>query len=304
MDTSGKRNYILLPPTLGNKLGTLLISFFVLLIAVALLQPVVLSLCTDQRDAFLISSSLQCLLAFIAPSLLTAYLCSPSVSEYVGATSDVAPRQFAGVIVLMIIMLPALNMIVGWNADLQLPEFMSGLEQTFRTWEENAARTTEMILGDTSLFGLISGILIVGCLTGLAEEMFFRAGLQKALTSSGVNHHLAIWTAAFIFSAVHFQFFGFVPRLLLGGLFGYLYCYTGSIWIAATAHALNNSLVVLSAWLTARGAVNVRFDEIGTGGEYGWLFALVSAVLTTGFIIYLWKIFFRRPQQTGASAKA
>lgn len=134
--------------------------------------------------------------------------------------------------------------------------------------------------------------------------MFFRAGLQKALTSSGLNHHLAIWTAAFIFSAVHFQFFGFVPRLLLGALFGYLYCYTGSIWIAATAHALNNSLVVLSAWLTARGVVDVRFDEIGTGGEYGWLFALASAVLTTGFIIYLWNIFFRRPQQACASVKA
>lgn len=304
MDTPGKRNLVLLPPTLGNKLGTLLISFFVLLIAVALLQPVVSSLCTDRRDAFLISSSLQCVLAFITPSLLTGYLCSPSVREYIGATSDVAPRQFAGVFILMLLLIPALNLIVGWNAGLELPDCMSGLESKFREWEENAAETTEMILGDMSVFGLISGILIVGCLTGLAEEMFFRAGLQKAFTSGGLNHHLAIWTAAFIFSAVHFQFFGFIPRLLLGALFGYLYSYTGSIWIAATAHAVNNSLVVLSAWLSARGMVDVRFDEIGTGGGYGWLFALASVALTTGFIIYFWKIFFRRPQNVCASMKS
>jgi len=185
-----------------------------------------------------------------------------------------------------------MNKVIEWNENISLPGFMSGLEHTLRVWEDNASRTTEMILEDTTVFGLFSGLLIIGCLTGLAEEMFFRAGLQKAMTSSGINRHVAVWSGAVIFSAVHFQFFGFVPRLLLGALFGYLYSSTGSIWITATAHAFNNSVVVVTSWLTARGIIDVRLEEVGVNGSLAWVWATVSAILSALFIVYLWKKIF------------
>ncbi len=292
MYPSESRNIVLLAPNLVNKLGALLLTFFVMFITVSLLQPCISVVCGTPRDAFLVSSSLQCLAMFLLPSLLTAYLCSPSCCKYVGLSTPVCPRQFVAVIFLMVMMTPAMNLVIDWNENISLPAFMSGVEHTLRVWEETALRTTEMILGDSSVFGLVSGILIVGCLTGLAEEMFFRAGLQKALTSSGVSHHVAVWIGAFVFSAVHFQFFGFVPRLLLGALFGYFYSCTGSIWIAAAAHAFNNTVVVVTSWLMARGMIDIEIEEVGVDGPLAWVWATASAILTALFIVFLWKRLF------------
>lgn len=291
MYSSGNKKVVLLAPTAANKFGVLLLTFFVMLVAVSLLQPCISAVCDSARDAFLVLSSLQCVAMFLVPSLLTAYLCSTSCSKYVGLSTHVAPRQFVGVIFLMVLMTPAMNMVVEWNENVSLPDFMSGIEHTFRVWEDNALETTEMILGDSSVFGLVSGILIVGCLTGVAEEMFFRAGLQKAMTTSGVNRHVAIWTGAIIFSAMHFQFFGFVPRMLLGALFGYLYSYSDSIWIAATAHAFNNSVVVVSSWLETRGLTGFRLEQLGVDGPLAWVWAAASAILSALFIVFLWRRF-------------
>lgn len=145
--------------------------------------------CGDERTAFLSGSLCQSVFAFIFPAWLTARLFSVSPRMYLGFSSHVMFRQFAGVIILMTIMTPLLNVIVAWNAEISLPDSLHGIEQTLRTWEDNAARVTSMILGDASVWGLVSGIIVIGIVTGLAEETFFRAGVQKAMTSSGINAH-------------------------------------------------------------------------------------------------------------------
>lgn len=287
MDNQSQRP--ILAPSLSGKLLTLAIAFFVMIITVGLLRIFVESVCSDERDMFIISSLLQCGLAFIFPAWLAGFLYSSSAGTYLGYSVRMNVRQLAGVIALMAICTPALDAVIGWNSELSMPDCLSGLEKTFREWEESAARTTEMILSDSSVWGLVSGVLVIGCVTGLAEETFFRGGLQKAMTSSGINRHAAVWTAAIVFSAVHFQFFGFVPRLLLGALFGYLYCYTGSIWVAASAHALNNSTVVVVAWLASRGYIadNTVFSD----AVWHWspVFYITSAVAMALFISFCWR---------------
>lgn len=286
---------VLLPPTLSNKLGTLLISFLVLMIAVGLLQPLVAHAVQGTRNVILLSSVFQNVFAFICPAWFTAYLCSVSAGSYLGTQSRCDIRQYAGVVILMIFMMPLLNAIVDWNAHMTLGNSMSDIEMTLREWENRSARTTAILLSDSSFWGLFSGVLVIGFLTGFAEETFFRAGLQKAITSSCLNHHIGIWIAAIVFSTVHFQFFGFVPRLLLGALFGYLYWYTGSLWISAFAHALNNTGVVVSSWLMERGIINLQLDTIGVEGEYSPVWCVSSLVLTSLFICFLWRFFLRRP---------
>lgn len=283
----------MLKPTLGNKLGTLFITFFVMLIVVGLCAGLLDDTSLGRRGVFLLTSSLQSVLVFIFPSWLAAYLCSGSALGYLGFETPVSLRQFLGVVVLLTLMTPAMNMIIEANAAIILPDSLSGLERVLRQWEDTAARTTEMILSGTGWGTLVSGVVIVGCLTGLSEELFFRGGIQRAMVSSGINVHLAVWTAAFIFSAVHFQFFGFIPRLLLGGCFGYLYSYTGSIWVSAFAHALNNSVVVVTSWLSCRGILGVEVDKIGTGsGEAIWI-AAGSVIITALFIRIFGSILFR-----------
>lgn len=286
MISSRSDRHTLLKPNFGNLFGSLFITFFVMLIVVGAFQMLLDNLIEDVRMVFLCTSICQSVLVFIFPSYLTAKLCIANPDSYLGITEKVRVRQFIGVLILFIIGLPALNLVIDWNSNMSLPDSMAGMESMMREWEETAEATTSMVLGDRSLWGLISGVLVVGCLTGLAEEMFFRAGIQQALIKCGSGHHLAIWIAAFIFSAIHFQFFGFFPRLIIGAALGYIFYYSGSIWVAAFGHAFNNSLVVVMTWLAARGYVSFELDKIGTGSENDLWIALLSIVITVGFIFF------------------
>ena len=135
---------------------------------------------------------------------------------------------------------------------------------------------------NSSVPALIVNILIIGVGAGVAEEILFRGCFQRLLVTGGINHHVAIWCVAFIFSAIHFQFFGFVPRMLLGAYFGYLMYWSKSVWIPAIAHTLNNTMVVITAW----GQVRLHPDQpLDTSASLSptWLI-VVSVVLTAATI--------------------
>ena len=290
MDNKPTYDKPLVEATMLNRIGILVLGFISMILVTGMLQSVLHSTMTDARSVVMISATVQCLLAFMLPAWLAARLCGRHPAGYLGLCRAVAPRQFAGTLLLLLLMTPAMNAVIGWNENVSLPTSMSGLEETMRNLENSAAATTSMILGDASVWGLVSGVLVIGCLTGFAEEMFFRAGLQRAMTAGGVNRHVAVWTAAFVFSFVHFQFFGFVPRLLLGATFGYLYLYTGSLWIPAFAHAFNNSLVVVAEWLAARGTSRIDIDTVGA--DLPWL-SVTSLALTILLIVFFGRPLFR-----------
>lgn len=275
----------LIKGSLDNRLGILLLSFIVLLIAVSLISGSLVGVMCE-RSAMLLSSALQNILCFMLPAWLAAYLCSSAWPEYLGVKSPMGCRQIVGVLLFLILFMPAMNALVEWNENIHLPEAFSALEQSMRSMEDNAAALTDILLGDTSVWGLISGILVVGVLTGVGEEAFFRAGIQKALTSSRMNHHVAIWLTAFIFSAIHFQFFGFFPRMVLGALFGYFYWSSQSLWVSALAHALNNSFVVVVTWLERNGHIGEGFDSLGSDSVATIVGSLFAAV---GCLILFWK---------------
>jgi CAAX amino terminal protease family. len=84
--------------------------------------------------------------------------------------------------------------------------------------------------------------------------------LQPELYRATKNHHVAIWVSAFIFSAFHVQFFGFVPRMLLGALFGYLYVWSGSLSISIIGHFVNNGFSVLMMYLNQIGVITIDME--------------------------------------------
>lgn len=277
----------------SNLLAIQFIAFFIMLLITGLFQVMLGGMQMNERTAFYLTSSFQAVFVFIFPALLAAFLCCGRPLDYLGVESKFSLREIAGVILLFVLATPLLNAIVDWNANVRFPDSMRSLYDQLREWEDNAAEITEIILSDASVGSLIAGVLIIGLLTGLAEETFFRAGLQNAIIKSGANRHVAVWVAALIFSALHFQFFGFIPRLLLGACFGYIFLYTGSLWVAAFAHALNNSVVVIIAWLSARGYLEFEPEKIGTGYDNDLWIAFLSGILVICFICFLWTRFFR-----------
>jgi membrane protease YdiL (CAAX protease family) len=131
---------------------------------------------------------------------------------------------------------------------------------------------------------LFVNLLVMALLPAVCEEMMFRGWLQRALGQS-VDYHTAIWVSAIVFSAIHFQFYGFIPRMLIGAALGYLYYYTGSLWAPIIAHFTNNAAAVVTAFLSYNGYTSIDFDLIGTGDT--WYLSVASVAVCVALMVRL-----------------
>ena len=155
----------------------------------------------------------------------------------------------------------------------------------FEGSREAGKALSQQILQFGSVGDMLAMLLIVGVLTGIGEEFVFRGIVQRLLLEKLRNSHAAVWIAAFLFSAIHFQFYGFVPRMLLGAFFGYLLVWSGNIWLPVAAHALNNSFAVLDAYFSENMAASEEIRNWATaGGVWIWLVSLPILAVLLGWL--------------------
>ena len=157
-----------------------------------------------------------------------------------------------------------------------------------RQAEDMAADATKQILDINTIPQLLFCLFVVGLMAGLSEEMLFRGAMQRTMQDSRLGAHTAIWVTAIVFSAFHMQFFGFLPRMLLGAWLGYLFVWTRSLWVPIIAHTLNNSTVVVMSYLAGKGVVPEGFgDNLGlpADGAFPWM---ATASLVLSIAIALW----------------
>lgn len=158
-------------------------------------------------------------------------------------------KQSISWIALTILLIVAIQPLVGFaaflNEQVVFPEAMSGVESTFKEWREASEELIEKLLVDNSLSGIISNVFIIAVLAAFVEEVFFRGCLQQIVQRIVNNKHIAIWITAIIFSAVHLDFFGFLPRVLLGAMLGYLFVWSRNLWIPIIVHFVNNLLSII-----------------------------------------------------------
>lgn len=218
--------------------------------------------------------TMQDILAFILPAVVTMAIIYRRPFHVMGL--DRAPSWLAITIVIVfyVISLPAMNWLVEMNKAMSLPSWMAGIEQAMRAAEDSAAEVTQEMLNINSVGQLILCVLVVGVMAGLSEEMLFRGALLRTMQDSRLGKHAVVWITAILFSAFHLQFYGFVPRMLLGVWLGYLFVWTGSLWVPIIAHTLNNSTVVLMSYLSNKGVLPEGFgDNLGlpAAGSFPWL---------------------------------
>ena len=276
-----------------DRLLIIAVVFLVMFVVAAMLTPLVSSWFPDnERYRLLAMAVVQSVVGFIIPSIISARLAFGNSIKFL--TLNVAPSgmNILGVVLAYLISLPLLNQLIYWNQNIVFPEALEQVGIMFRDLEDKATEVSNTMLDTSSVGGMIVGVLIIGVLTGFSEELFFRGTLQRAGASRGA-HHTSIWVTALIFSAIHFQIFGFVPRLLLGAWFGYLLFWTGSIYVPFIAHALNNSVVVVCAYFFTEEA-GFQADMLGVTTTGFPLPAFVSAVAMMIFIVYFKDLFFSK----------
>ncbi len=241
------------------------------------------------RDAaaLRIGAVVQDLILFIVPALATALIATRRPAALLCLQQRPSPVILVLAAAVMIAAIPALEVVIFWNAHLDFSFLGSSVEQILRSVEDASAAAMAVLLGDGSPASFIVNILIVGIAAGFSEELLFRGTIQRLLRCAGLGPHVAIWTTALVFSAVHMQFYGFVPRLLLGAYFGYLLYWSRSIWVPIFAHALNNTIYVITAWLHVRAGGGAADTDATLWPVAA---AIISAALTTAL---LWLIYRR-----------
>ena len=225
----------------------------------------------EMRQLLIVSNLLQNLALFIIPSVIVARIFNPGKTWQVLKLNRLpGVAHVAMMLLIYFAAMPIMNYITIWNESWQLPESLAWI----REMENDALMATQKLMQMNSIGDLIVILLTVGLLTGIGEEMLFRGTIQRIFSEGKVNTHIAVWCSAFIFSALHFQLFGFIPRMLLGAFFGYLYVWSGSLWLPILAHALNNSLSTLTYY-------DAAIDTLPWIGNHPTpTLAIVSAIAT------------------------
>ena len=181
---------------------------------------------------------------------------------------------------------PLIYALYDFTANLPFPESWAAWQENIRAGEEQAEKTIGLLLSRADTTAVLLNLLILVLIPAVGEELIFRGLLQRMLLTASGKPHLAIWITAALFSAIHFQWFGFVPRMLLGACFGYLVIWTGSLLPAIFGHLINNGLAVLGEYAMQQGWVDWEVESLMT---LPWYVVLLSSLLCAGLLFELRK---------------
>ena len=222
-------------------------------------------------------------LIFIAPPLILYAVTRNQPMRRLGFRKPISAWMPLIGIALMFVSLPLTNLLGSWNEKMSFGAAFESLETLLKQLEDTAGDLTERMLQVDSLGGLLFNLLIIALIPAIGEELTFRGMLQQAFTRR-CNVHVSVFLSAFVFSFIHFQFYGFLPRMFLGLLLGYLFYYSGSLWTSILMHFVNNGAVVVVAYLNHKGLAEIDVDHFGATSNL-WL--IIGSLVVTIGMIYL-----------------
>ena len=235
-----------------------------------------------------IAQGLSSIFMFVVPPIVYYYVTRMKHQMYdLGFRKPANPWWLLLIgVVLMFISLPVTNQLTRWNEAMSFGGVFEKLEEYLKMLEETAAATTEKMLNVDTIGGLLLNLLVIALIPAVGEELTFRGVLQQGLMRRVKSPHVAILLSAAIFSFIHFQFYGFLPRMFLGILLGYMFYITRSLWTSIAMHFVNNGTAVVVYYLNHKGVVNVDVEHFGEA-QSPWLVG-ISAVVTIALIAWSW----------------
>jgi membrane protease YdiL (CAAX protease family) len=239
------------------------------------------------NDQFLFIQALGVLIIFIFIPCILVLLFSPEKLKYF-LIHKRPPLGFIFISsILIVVALPLIGYLEEINKAIALPHSLAGLENWMKASEAKAQAIEDTLMNQVGMLSLVKNLFVVAFMAALSEEIFFRGILQQSLLKLTKNAHVAIWITAILFSAFHLQFYGFIPRVLLGAILGYIYFWSGSLWTSITVHFLNNALVLVMAYLLNTGRLPKTIGNIGLSDEKVPLSWAIPAALLTAACLYL-----------------
>ena len=266
------------------KLLQLIAVFVFVMIATLLVTVLVTTGDMNDMSNVKVMQLIQSFGLFVIPPFVMASLWSNNAFEFLRLKSTLRWTTVLYVVAFMLVAIPFINMLSWLNQQIILPEALSEIEKMMQSSEVQIAEITEKMLNVSTLGALLFNVFLVAVVPALGEELFFRGTIQRLL-SDWKGALFAIWITAFVFSAIHMQFYGFLPRMLLGAFLGYLLLWSGSLWLPIIAHFVNNSVAVVFYYLKFNEVKVIDVETIGTDDTL-WL-GIISGIVCVflGFLI-------------------
>lgn len=217
---------------------------------------------------------------FAAP-VFFAFIIVRDTDEYIKPSFNFPWILLLMVLAIMFISNPVIEFLSNLNQKMVLPHFLKWMRDS----EDNAQKLTEAMLQMKTIWDLIIDVLLIGLLTAIVEEFMFRGCLQTIFIQWTKNTHAAVWITAILFSAFHMEFFGFLPRLMLGVLFGYFVAWSGSVWTGVWAHFINNGTAVIGTYLFQHKLIKINPDDQHLFSYAGYIISLLIIL----FLLFIYR---------------
>lgn len=263
----------------GKLMLLLLLVLFFLLLGLALI-----SFLFEQVSDIRVLKIQQLILSIfmlIIPAIVVGYLWYDKPWQAYSLHRLPSVKQVVLSVILILSVSPFINLLAFVNEQiLVFPEFLSGLEQLLRSMEERANTLTKQMLAVDTVSGLSLNLLVMAVLPAVSEELLCRGALQNTFAERW-SKNASVWITAVIFSLIHFQMYGFLPRMVLGALLGYLLIWSRSIWLPMLIHFVNNAFIVVTFYFFSESAVFETLQDLGKAATwcYGVISAIVSALI-------------------------
>ena len=266
------------------------LGFMALLTAIAMILWAVVSGGSHSTTSLKWLQFMQTIATFLLPSIIGAWIWSEDHKPFtwLRLTQTTHWSHYLLAVGIMLCAVPGINFLADLNSRVVLPESLGFIEQILKQQEEAAAALTERFLQADSIGGLLINIGLIAFLPALVEEVSFRGTLQQILAQGKLKGqiHIAIWATAFIFSAIHMQFYGFIPRMLMGAMFGYIFVWTGTLWVPILMHFTNNGLAVMAYYLIGENEESKNIADTFGAGDTWWVGVISLLITSLGLLIF------------------
>ncbi|HKK76496.1 MAG TPA: type II CAAX endopeptidase family protein [Saprospiraceae bacterium] len=221
----------------------------------------------NQRNYLRIANGLSHLFTFTVAALAFAsYFYGAPFWQKLGFRRPVRSANAGLGILIMMVSFPFIQLLYYLNRQLPLPDALTQMEAS-------AENMLQAVLTMNSPWELLLNLVVVALLPAVGEELIFRGLLQKRLERYFQKGYLAVWVTALIFSAIHLQFEGFLPRMFLGAVLGYLFYWSRNLWIPIFAHFIFNGMQVVGQYFYAEEMEKL---ELAESLAPNWALALFS----------------------------
>lgn len=240
----------------------------------------------QERNLVRVATLFSQLFVFTIASLLTGYLVyRQRWLRYFRLNRGASVNIFSAAIAFIFGIFIFSQFLYWLNQQLPLPNWADNMEG-------DAAEMIKGILVMNSTGEFLLTLFVVAVLPAVGEELLFRGIVQQQLERMGQNPVLAVWMAAFIFSAFHLQFAGFLPRLLLGAGLGYLFLWTRSLWVPILAHFFINGMQIAGQYIQKNALAESTVEEVN------WWATALSVLLIAGLSYYLYQHYLTKVKPT------